>query len=417
MVARDSSSCRAGTGGFHVSEKQIEVFAVPRGERTKRARNNVEDGAEASTVGGEMPVDPALDLLHKRMASELEALRELVKKAELISRGPACKGGAAPAGRRKRILAAEPRPQPRVEAGGKMQSVKRRKMSPPLHQNQKQRQIEVPRMSPDEREQLAGRLASLAAVPGHIVEFLQQQFGGGADPEGEIEIDVLKVEDSVLFELKTRLDKFAEESLIADAGFLPKEEHGSAMMDLDPKTTQMGSNLAEVIRSDAIPGQDEGDVDICGVSGSDSGSSSSSSDSSDGSSSGCDDSDSESDSDEVVSGRAPPAVLLPEENGTSAQPPPDPAPEASQSTDPESVPDDGAGSTAPPALLPEGGLPCRRDLQGEGPPGADGDGEGGAAKREHPPRGPAALVHRRVWPSRHHAAARALPQGRRVARG
>ncbi|KAG2652172.1 hypothetical protein PVAP13_1NG340219 [Panicum virgatum] len=264
-----------------------------------------------------MPVDPALDLLHKRMASELEALRELVKKAELISRGPACKGGAAPAGRRKRILAAEPRP---------------RKMSPPLHQNQKQRHIEVPRMSPDEREQLAGRLASLAAVPGHIVEFLQQQFGGGADPEGEIEIDVLKVEDSVLFELKTRLDKFAEESLIADAGFLPKEEHGSVTM--------------EVIRSDAIPEQDEEDVDICGASDSDSDSSSSSSSDSDGSSSG-------SDSDEVVSGRAPPAVLLPEENGTSAQPPPDPAPEASQSTDPESVPDDGAGSTAPPALLPE----------------------------------------------------------------
>ncbi|XP_039790357.1 transcription factor GTE10-like [Panicum virgatum] len=274
-----------------------------------------------------------------------------------------------------------------------MQSVKRRKMSPPLHQNQKQRHIEVPRMSPDEREQLAGRLASLAAVPGHIVEFLQQQFGGGADPEGEIEIDVLKVEDSVLFELKTRLDKFAEESLIADAGFLPKEEHGSVTM--------------EVIRSDAIPEQDEEDVDICGASDSDSDSSSSSSSDSDGSSSG-------SDSDEVVSGRAPPAVLLPEENGTSAQPPPDPAPEASQSTDPESVPDDGAGSTAPPALLPEGGLPCRRDLQGEGPPGADGDGEGGAAKREHPPRGPAAPVHRRVWPSRHHAAARALPQGRRV---
>ncbi|KAG2659618.1 hypothetical protein PVAP13_1KG372000 [Panicum virgatum] len=302
-----------------------------------------------------MPSDPALDLLRKRMASELEALRELVKKAELISRRPACKSGAgaAPAGRRKRILAAEPRPEPRVvEVGGKMmQSVKRRKMSASL--DQKQKQMEAPRMSPDERERLAGRLASLAAVPGHIVEFLQQQFGGdAADPQGEIEIDVHKVEDSVLFELKTRLDKFAEESLVADAGSLPKEEHGSAMMDLDPKTTQMGSNLAEVIRSDAIPGQDEGDVDICGVSGSDSGSSSSSSDSSDGSSSGSDDSDSESDSDEAVSGRASPAVLLPEENGTSAPPPPpDPAPEASRSTKPESVPGNGADSAAPPALL------------------------------------------------------------------
>ncbi|RLM80619.1 histone-lysine N-methyltransferase SETD1A-like [Panicum miliaceum] len=363
MMARDSTACRAGAGGFHVNKKQIvdcveveaevtpvgrgkpvdpapghlrgvlardpsvclaavEVFAVPRGKRTKRTRNNVDAGAEASTVSGETPVDPALDLLHKRMASELEALRELVKKAELTSQGPACKSGAATAGKSKRILAAEPRSEAQIEAGGKMQSVKRRKMSPPLDQNQKQ--IEVPRMSAHEREQLAGRLASLAAVPGHIVEFLQQQFGGDADPQGEIEIDVHKVEDSVLFELKTRLDKFAEERLSADAAVLPEEEHAPVMMELDPKT-QMDSNLAEVIRSDAIPEQDEEDVDICAI---------------------------ESDSDEVVSIPAPPAVLLPEENGTSAQPPPAPAPEAEQSTEPEIVPD-GVDSTTPPALLPE----------------------------------------------------------------
>ncbi|PUZ76435.1 hypothetical protein GQ55_1G290800 [Panicum hallii var. hallii] len=294
-----------------------------------------------------MPVDPALHLLHKRMASELEALRELVKKAELISQGPACKSGAATAGKSKRILAAEPRSKAQIEAGGKMQSVKRRKMLPPLDQNQKQ--IEVPRMSAHEREQLAGRLASLAAVPGHIVEFLQQQFGGDADPQGEIEIDVHKVENSVLFELKTRLDKFAEERLSADAAVFPEEEHAPVMIELDPKT-QMDSNLAEVIRSDAIPEQDEEDVDICAMSDSDSDSSSSSSDS-DRSSSGSD-SDSESDSDEVVSISAPPAVLLPEENGTSAQPPPAPAPEAEQSTKPEIVPD-GVDSTSPPALLPE----------------------------------------------------------------
>ncbi|RCV07186.1 hypothetical protein SETIT_1G224400v2 [Setaria italica] len=310
VLARDPSVCLAAV--------EVFSFSVPTRKRTKRTRNHVEAEAEVLTVGGEKPVDPALDRLHKRMALELEALRELLRKAELIPRRPACKGSAAPAGgKSKRLLA----PEPRMEAGGKTPSLKKRKVSPLLEQKHDQKQRKAPRMSPDEREQLAGRLASLAAVPDQIVEFLQQQFGSDADPQGEIEIDIHSVEESVLFELKARLDKLAEERLAADI---------------------------------VVPEQGDEDVDICAGSDSDSDSSSSSSDS-DESSSGSG-SGSESDSDEGVDGPAPPAVL-PGENGAPVQPPREPAPEAAQSTNPMSVSGDGGGCTAPPALLPETAQP------------------------------------------------------------
>ncbi|OEL13335.1 hypothetical protein BAE44_0025646, partial [Dichanthelium oligosanthes] len=347
----------------------VAPAARPLGAGVARRAAPVRSRAAASAraFGSKKPVNPALDLLHKRMATELEALRELVKKAELVSRGSACKSGAAPTGKSKRLVAAEPRPEPRVEAGGKTPAVKRRKVSPLLVQNQKQ--IKVLRMLPDEREKLAGRLTSLAELPGHIVGFLQQQFGNDADPNGEIEIDIQKVEDSVLLDLKRRLDKFAEERLSADV--LPKEQDDSVMMELDSKM-QMGNTLAQEIKGDVVPEQEEEDVDICGgdavpeqeeyvdICGlSDSESDSCSSSDSDGSSSSSDsdgrssdsDSDSESNSDEEVDSPAPPAVLQ-EENVTSSQPPPDPVLETVQSTEPGSVSDDGVDSPAPPALLP-----------------------------------------------------------------
>jgi hypothetical protein len=230
VQGRDPSVCLAAV--------EVFSFSVPTRKRTKRTRNNVEAEAEVLTVGGEKPVHPALDHLQKRMALELQALRELLKKAELIHRRPACKI--------KRLLAPEPQ---RMEVGGKTSSLKRRKVSPLLEQRHAQKQRKAPRMSFDERERLAGRLASLAAVPDHIVEFLQQQLGSDADdPHGEIEIDMHSVQDSVLFELKARLDKLAEERLAADAA-VPKEERGPVIMELDSDEVQRSRRASEVAQS------------------------------------------------------------------------------------------------------------------------------------------------------------------------
>ncbi|CAL5020996.1 unnamed protein product [Urochloa decumbens] len=334
-MPRDPSASQSlpGTGGFCATKRkivnsvQVEVEAIPIGlekpvyptpvhlrggpsacvssvptqKRTKRARSSAESGAEALTAAG----DPALDCVHKRMASELDALRELLKKAELISRGPACKS--------KRVLpAAEPpRPEPRTEAAGKTPSTKMRKVSPPPPPDQEQKQRKAPprRMPLDERKQLAGRMASLATVPSQIAEFLQERLGGDGD---QIEIDFHSAEDSVLFELHARLDKLAAEERPGADAVVPTEEQGSAATEVDSKT-QTGNNLA----SDEVPEQQgEGDVDICGASDSDSGSSSSSSDS-EGSSSSSDssgsssssDSGSESDSDEECRASTVPEIV------------------------------------------------------------------------------------------------------------
>ncbi|CAN6238593.1 unnamed protein product [Urochloa humidicola] len=215
-MPRDPSASRAGAikrkivNGVQVEVEVVDPApAVPTQKRTNLTRSSAEAAAEVLAAGG----DPARDRLHKRMASELEALREILKKAELIARGAARKGGAAPAGgKSKRALpAAEP---PRAEAGGKTASAKRRKVSPVPEQNLKQRKAPPRRMSLDEREKLAVRMASLAEVPSPIAEFLQKRLGGGdAD---EIEIDLDSAEDDVLFELQALLDKLdAEERPVA----------------------------------------------------------------------------------------------------------------------------------------------------------------------------------------------------------
>jgi len=198
--ARDSSVCVAG----------VEELYVPSQKRKMTCnRNNVETAAantKVLTVGGEMS---ARELLQKRLASELDVLRCLLKKAELISRRGACKGGAPATGKKERFLASKQRSEPMVDGGGNAPSVKRRKISALVEQ--KQKQIRAPRMSQEERNQLAGCLSSLSLeLPGHIVEFLLKQFGD-ADTHGEIEIDFDSAEDSILFELKTQLDKFAQE--------------------------------------------------------------------------------------------------------------------------------------------------------------------------------------------------------------
>ncbi|CAN6252230.1 unnamed protein product [Urochloa humidicola] len=191
-LARDPSACLTA----------VEVVSsVPTQKRT-----STRSGAEAG---------PALDRLHRRMASELEALHELVKKAELIC------------SKSKRTLAAEPR----MEAGDKTPSAKKRKVSPLPEQNQKQSKA-PPRMSADERKQLAGRMASLVTVPDDFAEFLQKRLGGDAE---DFEIDFHSAEDSVLFELQAWLDKLAAEERPKAEAVAPKEEQDYVAMEIDSK--------------------------------------------------------------------------------------------------------------------------------------------------------------------------------------
>jgi hypothetical protein len=247
------------------------------------------------TAAGEMS---SQELLQKRLASELDALRGLLKKAEHISRGGGtCKGGAPTAGKKERFLPSNQRAKP-IEEDFNAPSAKRRKISTLVEQ----KQIRAPRMSPEERNQLAGRLSSLSGeLPGHIVEFLQKQFGD-ADAHGEIEIDINSVEASVLFELKTRLDKCAEES---KDDKLAEESKGEVVLEQE----------------------DEEYIDICGLSPiieTGSKPSSSSSVNSD------TDTDTDSDGDECVDR---PAQVPPEQTiATSAQPPSEPAQAVQQST-------------------------------------------------------------------------------------
>ncbi|CAN6238570.1 unnamed protein product [Urochloa humidicola] len=198
----------AGSRALETKKPRGLAVAPPAHGVTTMAAPRHSSASRAGTTRKQ--IDPARDHLHKRVASELEVLREILKKAELISCRPACKGGAAPAaGKSKRALpAAEP---PRAEAGGKTVSAKRRKVSPVPEQNLKQRKAPPWRMSPDERKQLASRLASLAEVPSQIAEFLQKRLGLGGGDADEIEIDFDSAEDDVLFELQALLDKLAAE--------------------------------------------------------------------------------------------------------------------------------------------------------------------------------------------------------------
>ncbi|KAG0533770.1 hypothetical protein BDA96_04G221500 [Sorghum bicolor] len=271
------------------------------------------------TAAGEMS---SQELLQKRLASELDALRGLLKKAELIAHGGgACKGGAPTAGKKERFLASNQRPTP-IEKDFNAPSLKRRKISTLMEQ--KQQQIPAPRMSPEERNQLACRLSSLSGeLPGHIVEFLQKQFGD-ADTHGEIEFDIDSVKDSVLFELKTLLDKLAEES---KDGKLAEERKGEVVLE-----------------------QEEGEyIDICGLSSIvETGSKPSSSTS----------------SDSLVAVDCPAQVPPEQIVATPAQPPSEPARAVQQqSTEAKKVPD--AQRAAPPKPVSLAGLLYRAKVRRE----------------------------------------------------
>jgi hypothetical protein len=146
----------------------------------------------------EMSVPDRRDL-GKRLRSELDAVRALLSKAELYS----CVSGVA--GKGDRLFA----PDAPVAVDDGCRAAKSRKVSPFAERARESK--------PDDRERLAGRLASMAAaLPDHVVAFLQNRSVGDADSrgdDGEIEMDdVQSMKDGALFQLKMLLDKFAPES-------------------------------------------------------------------------------------------------------------------------------------------------------------------------------------------------------------
>ncbi|KAJ1279867.1 hypothetical protein BS78_04G188600 [Paspalum vaginatum] len=125
-MVRDSSVCLAG----------VKEFAVPTQKCTKitsRKPNNMEIAAGVGilTTSSDTPPDPARDLLKKRLAAELDALRGLVKKAEHMSRAHAAsKGGASTAGKTEQLLISS------LRSELKTPSMKKRKISPVVERMQ-----------------------------------------------------------------------------------------------------------------------------------------------------------------------------------------------------------------------------------------------------------------------------------------
>ncbi|XP_062202257.1 uncharacterized protein LOC133904748 [Phragmites australis] len=112
-MVRETSARRVGAEG-HSAPRQ------------KRARSGFDVKTREGFGVGEVLVvpAPALHRLAERMGTELDAVRDLYKKAKLLSRG-AGKSAAAPDGKDERFLAAEPRQEAPMEA-----AAKRRKISP-----------------------------------------------------------------------------------------------------------------------------------------------------------------------------------------------------------------------------------------------------------------------------------------------
>ena len=174
--------------------------------------------------------DPC-QVLRKRLGEEMEALRGILRKAELVVRNNVDKGYAA---RRRRkdghFLAAEARSEamvvdrtpcakrrkatppveniepPRISKADPIPCAKKRRMMPPV-------EIIEPRISQDEIFSLVTRLSSLSSnMPARIVEFLNKECTSYTDQKaGEIEIDLESMTRPAMFELQKLLDEFAEQ--------------------------------------------------------------------------------------------------------------------------------------------------------------------------------------------------------------
>ncbi|CAN6172902.1 unnamed protein product [Urochloa humidicola] len=162
--------------------------------------------------------DPLLRL-RKRQREEMEALRGILRKAELLvgKSKTAGDGRAAPRrGKVGRFLAAEAEagPAPAATEGGRATSAaKRRKTMTPLVK------IAKPpiRMSADEISNLTSRVSSLAEdMPARILEFLKKECSGHEDASrGEIEIDIGSMRHPDLFELRKMLDELKRRIAVA----------------------------------------------------------------------------------------------------------------------------------------------------------------------------------------------------------
>ncbi|CAO2039576.1 unnamed protein product [Urochloa humidicola] len=295
-MARDKPARRAGAD---------EQFPVPVPKRTKVSA-----------------VEPALSTLRKRMASELGALHDLVRKAELL-----CSGKNAVDGIERRSGA------PVEDSIKATPEAKRRKVSD------------------------LAKIAGFESLP----EDKKEEFVdicGGVSP-----VAILKASPAV--------EKAGETSNNVSESREPPEDKNDEFVNICDGVCPVVS--VEKARESGISPSLSSDSGSS--SSSDSDSSDSDSDSESSSSSDSDsDSDSESDPDEPVVDIPVPQAVVAEENSTSAQAPPEPAAEVVQSTEPEKLPkgalpaaaqstkpEDGSGGsvgcTAQPALLPEAPQP------------------------------------------------------------
>ncbi|OEL34328.1 hypothetical protein BAE44_0004651 [Dichanthelium oligosanthes] len=148
--------------------------------------------------------DPRL-MLRKRLREEMEVLRGILRKAELLV-GRTVDNGRAEPRRRKdgRFLAAEDRSV--ATGAGRRTCAKRRKT---IHVAE----IVEPRMSKDEISSLVTRVSSLSEnMPAHILEFLKKECTGHADENGEeMEIDLGSMRHAAMYQLRKLLDEFAED--------------------------------------------------------------------------------------------------------------------------------------------------------------------------------------------------------------
>ncbi|CAN6202110.1 unnamed protein product [Urochloa humidicola] len=207
--------------------------------------------------------DPRLVMLRKRQREEMEALRGILRKAELLAGKNLGDGRAAPRrGKDGRFLAAEAeaRPAPAAAEADRATSAKRRKTMMPLVKIAKPKPI---RMSADEISNLASRVSSLSEdMPPRILEFLKKECSGHEDTNrGEIEIDIGSMRHPALFELRKMLDEFAEEENRRH------EKEKSSKNSSRPTTSRSSSVQHE--DGEIVEGQDcDVTVDTCSVASS-----------------------------------------------------------------------------------------------------------------------------------------------------
>ncbi|KAJ1275072.1 hypothetical protein BS78_05G108100 [Paspalum vaginatum] len=191
----------------------------------------------------------------KRLTSELDAVRHVLAKVELFSSGVPT--GAKDGGR---LTAAEA-----VAEDGGGRAAKKRKLASWEDSISK-------RVTPDDRDRLALRLAALAArLPDRAVAFLQEDqrgvIGDGADPHGdggEVEMDldtnVQSVkDDGSLVQLKMLLDRFVP------LRSTPPKCHGHGRTPLlAASSVSCQSQHEEAGDKNKMAREEEEGVDICG---------------------------------------------------------------------------------------------------------------------------------------------------------